>query len=230
MKKVIALFLSVICLLPLIGCAYQNEDAATPTGYSTGKIQQPQVMYSGQVYFYWATGFEEPLPDGYELAGNISVIDNDKEPSEDFHGARVESGQAVYASEADADTVYVKYEKGYAQFTVKEKTEPQNEVLKYFADKYDMTLKLWGPEGHDLYAFYIYPDHAERECHILMPENSDDIAEYQKDLAWEVIGDELIISGAGSQETFKIDILLETATSTTSGRVYKIYGMDLTLE
>ena len=77
MKKVIALFLSVICLLPLIGCACQNEDAATPTGYPTGKIQQPQIMYSGQVYFYWATGFEEPLPDGYELAGNIAVVDND---------------------------------------------------------------------------------------------------------------------------------------------------------
>lgn len=230
MKKLAALLLTVICVLPLIGCAYQNEDAATPTGYHTGKIQQPQIMYNGQVYFYFATGFGEPLPDGYELVGSICVVDNDKEPTEDFHGARVESGQEVYASKANTDSVYMKYEKGYARFTVEEKTEPQNEVLKYFADKYDMTLKLWGPEGHDLYAFYIYPDHAERECHILMPANTDDIAEYQKDLSWEVIGDELMISGAESQETFKIDILLETATSTTSGRVYKIYGMDLPLE
>ena len=230
MKKVIALFLTVICLLSLIGCAYQNEDATTPTGYPTGKIQQPQIMYGGQIYFYLATGFAEPLPDGYELVGSISVVDNDNEPTEDFQGARVELGQAVYASEADVDTVYVKYEKGYAQFAVREKTEPQNEVLKYFADKYDMTFKLWGPEGQDLYAFYIYPDRAEWECHILMRANTDDIEQYQKDLSWEVVGDELIISGAGSREIFKIDILMETAASTTTGRVYKIYGMDPPLE
>lgn len=230
MKKLIALFLSLICVLPLIGCAHQNEDSTTPTGYPTGKIQQPQIMYNGQVYFYFATGFAEPLPDGYELMGSISGVDNDNEPTEDFHGARVELGQEVYASEANTDTVYMKYEKGYAQFAVREKTESQNEVLKYFTDKYDMRFKLWGPEGNDLYAFYIYPDHAEWECHILMPENTDDIEQYQKNLSWEVVGDELIISGAGGQETFKIDISLETATSATTGRVYKIYEMEPPLE
>lgn len=107
-----------------------------------------------------------------------------------------------------------------------EVSEPQNEVLQFFADRYDMRFKLWGPEGNDLYAFYIYPDYAEWECHILMPENTDDIAQYQKDLSWEVVGDELMIRGAGSQETFKIDISADTATSTTTGRVYKIYAMD----
>lgn len=230
MKKLIALFLTWICVLSLAGCGHQNADSTTPTGYPTGKIQQPKIMYNGQVYFYFATGFDEPLPDGFELVGSISVVDNDNEPTEDFHGARVELGQEVYASEANADMVYMKYEKGYAQFAVREKAEPQNEVLKYFADRYDMRFKLWGPEGHDLYAFYIYPDYAEWECHILMPANTDDIAQYQKDLSWEVVGDELMIRGAGSQETFKIDISTETATSTTTGRVYKIYGMDPPIE
>ena len=230
MKKLIALFLTWICVLSLAGCGHQNADSTTPTGYPTGKIQQPQIMYNGQVYFYFATGFDEPLPDGFELVGSISVVDNDNEPTEDFHGARVELGQEVYASEANADMVYMKYEKDYAQFAVREKAEPQNEVLKYFADRYDMRFKLWGPEGHDLYAFYIYPDYAEWECHILMPANTDDIAQYQKDLSWEVVGDELMIRGAGSQETFKIDISTETATSTTTGRVYKIYGMDPPIE
>ena len=226
MKKLIALFLTWICVLSLAGCGHQNADSTTPTGYPTGKIQQPQILYNGQVYFYFATGFAEPLPDGYELVGSISVVDNDNEPTEDFHGARVELGQEVYASEANTDMVYMKYEKGYAQFAVREKAESQNEVLKYFADKYDMRFKLWGPEGNDLYAFYIYPDYAEWECHILMPANTDDIAQYQKDLSWEVVGDELMIRGAGSQETFKIDMSMETATSTTTGRVYKIYAMD----
>lgn len=119
MKKFAALFLALICVLALVGCAAQKETPTTPTGYPTGKIQQPQIMYNSQVYFYFATGFDEPLPDGYALAGSIAFVDNDNEPTEDFHGARVELAQEVYASEADTETVYVKYEKGYAQFSIK---------------------------------------------------------------------------------------------------------------
>jgi hypothetical protein len=223
MKKLIALVLALVCVLALVGCG-QNDDPTTPTGYPTGKIQQPQIMYNGQVYYYFATGFDEPLPDGYELVGSISAVDNDNEPTEDFHGSRVELGQEVYASASNAETVYVKYKKGYAKFVVKSKTEPQNEVMQFFADKYDMKFTLWGPEGQDLYAFYIYPEYAERECHILMPENTDDVAEYHKDLSWEVVDDELIITGEW-QEIFKIDITAETATSKTTGKVYQIYEM-----
>ncbi len=230
MKKGIAMLLVLSCVMALIGCGNQNEESAAPTGYPSGTIQQPQVMYNGQVYFYFATGFDELLPDGFELVGSITVVDNDNGPTDHFHGARVELGQEVYASETNTDTVYIKYEKGYAQFAVREKTEPQNEVMEYFADKYDMMFKLWGPEEHDLYAFYIYPDHAEWECHILMPANTDDIEQYQKNLSWEVVGDELIISGAESHEVFKIDISAETATSATTGRVYKIYEMEPPLE
>jgi len=126
MKKWIALVLALACVLALVGCG-QNEDPTTPTGYPTGKIQQPQIMYNGQVYFYIATGFDEPLPDGYELVGSIAAIDNDNAPAEDFCGARVELGQKVYASEANTETVYVKYEKGYAKFVLKENSKPQPE-------------------------------------------------------------------------------------------------------
>ena len=108
--------------------------------------------------------------------------------------------------------------------SVSAETQTQNEILQFFADTYNMKFTLWGPEGHDLYAFYIYPDHAERECLILMPANTDDVAECIKNLAWEVVGDELIITG-GWQETFKIDITAETATSTATGKVYQIYEM-----
>ena len=118
MKKLIALVLALVCVLALVGCS-QNDDPTTPTGYPTGKIQQPQIMYNGQVYFYFATGFDEPLPNGYTLVGSIAVVDNDNAPTEDFHGARVELAQEVYASEADTENVYVKYEKGYAQFSLK---------------------------------------------------------------------------------------------------------------
>ena len=119
MKKFIALLLALTCVLAMVGCIAIHKDPTTPTGYPTGKIQQPQIMYNGQVYFYFATGFDEPLPDGYALVGSIAVVDNDNEPTEDFHGARVELAQEVYASEADTENVYVKYEKGYAQFSLK---------------------------------------------------------------------------------------------------------------
>ena len=108
--------------------------------------------------------------------------------------------------------------------TVSAETQTQNEILQFFADKYNMKFTLWGPEGHDLYAFYIYPDHAERECLILMPANADDVAECIKNLAWEVVDDELIITGEW-QETFKIDLSAKTATSVATGKVYQIYEM-----
>lgn len=108
--------------------------------------------------------------------------------------------------------------------TTATEAKAQSEVLRFLFDKYDLKFKLWGPEGHDLYAFYIYPDYAERECHILMPANTDDVAEYHKNLSWEVVDEELIITGEW-QETFKIDITAETATSTTTGKVYQIYDM-----
>ena len=121
--RAITIALILVCILGFIGhkkaSEIRNEDTTAPTGYHTGEIQQPQIMYNGQVYFYFATGFNEPLPDGYELVGSIAVVDNDNEPAEDFHGARVELEQEVYASEANTETVYVKYEKGYAQFTIR---------------------------------------------------------------------------------------------------------------
>ena len=226
MKKNSILCLAIVALLlVLAGCDRQDEVVSAPTGYPTGSIQQPQIMYNGRIYYYFATGFDEPLPDGFAFVGGISSVDNDSVPVENLQGARVDPEQAVYASETSADTIYVKYRKGYAEFVVKEE-ESSNEVLQYFEDKYSKKFKLWGPEGHDLYAFHIYPDHAEWECHILMPENTDDIAQYQKDLSWEVAGDELTIRGAGSQETFRIDIAAETATSTTTGRVYQLCAME----
>ena len=57
-----------------------------------------------------------------------------------------------------------------------------------------------------------------------MPANTNDVAEYNKNLAWEVVDDELIITGEW-QETFKIDISAKTATSVATGKVYQIYEM-----
>ncbi len=107
--------------------------------------------------------------------------------------------------------------------------QSSNAVLNFLTLKYGLTFRLWGPEGSDLYAFYIYPDFAEREYQILMPSNSDDASIYHKDLSWRVEDDELFITGDW-QETFKIDLSAETATSAETGKVYQICEMSSPLE
>ena len=111
--------------------------------------------------------------------------------------------------------------------------ETQNEVLKYLENKYALHFTLWSATEQDLYAYHVYPDHADYECHILMPENTDDVEQYWNDLEWEIIDDELIIEnhfGGEWSEAFKIDISAQTATSTKTGRVYQIYEMESPLE
>lgn len=109
----------------------------------------------------------------------------------------------------------------------------QNEVFQFLSDKYNFTFKLWGPVEHDLYVYHIYPDHADYECHIMMPEKTDDIEQYWNDLSWEIIDDELfIINKIGGEwtETFTIDVSAETATSAKTGRVYQICEIEPPLE
>lgn len=215
------------------GVEIGKEEPITPTGYPSGELQQPQIMYDGLIYYYFATGFDEPLPDGYACVGEVAEVDNVNIPQNDFQGARVELKQEVYASEANSDTIYLKYKQGYAQFTVKENPETQNEVLKFLKEEYDLQFTLWGPVDNDLYVFHVYPDHADYECHILMPENTDDVEQYWNDLEWEIIDDELIIKnhvGGEWSEAFKIDISMKTATSAKTGRVYQIYNMDASAE
>ena len=95
------------------------EREITATGYPSGEIQQPQIRYDGKIFFYFATGFDEPLPSGYNRVGNVAAVDNTAEPAADFQGARVDIGQDIYASDSDPDTIYVEYEKGYAAFSIR---------------------------------------------------------------------------------------------------------------
>lgn len=120
MKKLIVMIMISACMVSMTACGSGNNNAeAAQTWYSSEEIQQPEIMYNGQVYRYFATGFDEPLPENFNYVGSISDIDNVNEPKEDFHGARVESGQEVYANETDSDTIYIKYESGYARFSIK---------------------------------------------------------------------------------------------------------------
>ena len=140
MKKLIALFLILTCVLGLAACDSNETDYAetaenrtdvssTPTGVPSGEVQQPQIMYTGLVYSYFATGFDEPLPDGYSCAGMVEeVVENGHTPESECQGASVEWGQEIYALPGVHDTIYVKYENGYARFSLKKENEPQEEL------------------------------------------------------------------------------------------------------
>ena len=115
-KKRIEILLLMLCLLGFSGCASNHEDL-TPTGYPSGEVQRPQIMYNGAIYFYTADGFDQPLPHGYEQRGEVKEVDNRQEPAEDWCGSRVEVGQKIYVSN-DTAKIYVEYETGYAEFAV----------------------------------------------------------------------------------------------------------------
>ena len=104
------------------GVEIGKEEPTTPTGYPSGELQQPQIMYDGLIYYYFATGFDEPLPDGYECVGEVAEVDNVNIPQNDFQGARVELMQEIYVLPGIHDTIYVKYDSGYARFSLKQQT------------------------------------------------------------------------------------------------------------
>ena len=75
-------------------------------------------MYNQQIYCYYATGFDDTLPQNYSKVGEVKAVDNRQKPDEDFKACRLEVGQAVYANTGQdiIDTVYVQYNEGYAKF------------------------------------------------------------------------------------------------------------------
>ncbi|WP_208896029.1 hypothetical protein, partial [Coprococcus sp. ART55/1] len=84
----------------------------------SGMIEQPQVMYDGYIYYYNATGRDEKLPEGYEIAGTIKKVDSKDYPAENFAAAGVdlEAGQEIYISTTEKNVIYLKYDSGYARF------------------------------------------------------------------------------------------------------------------
>lgn len=116
MKKVIVLILTIICLFGLIGCVSNNDKGITPTGYPSDEVQRQQIMYNGAIYYYTANGFDNQLPDGYTLVGEVQEVDNKHEPTTNWCGSRVDVGQKIYASDSKSN-IYLEYETGYAEFT-----------------------------------------------------------------------------------------------------------------
>ncbi len=118
MKKIVFLVITLllICLLP--GCQKKSDNNPTPTGHPSNEIDQPQIMYNDTIFYYWATGFDEELPNNYIYVGTVEEVDNEIPPSENFVGSRIDVGQKIYANDKKSDTIYVEYENGYARFSL----------------------------------------------------------------------------------------------------------------
>ena len=110
--KVLKIFIVMLGVFLLTACG-KSDNAATSTGYASNEIEQPQIMYNDEIYYYGATGFDEELPADCVKIGTVKHTDNKNAPTENFSGARVDEGQELYYGD---NTLFVKYESGYARF------------------------------------------------------------------------------------------------------------------
>lgn len=123
-RKVIFIGAAVLFIMACTACGSSEGNvsgtngAETSTGVESGMIEQPQVMYDGYIYYYNATGRDEKLPEGYEIAGTIKKVDSKDYPAENFAAAGVdlEAGQEIYISTTEKNVIYLKYDSGYARF------------------------------------------------------------------------------------------------------------------
>lgn len=123
-RKVIFIGAAVLFIMACTACGSSEGNvsgtngAETSTGVESGMIEQPQVMYDGYIYYYNATGRDEKLPEGYEIAGTIKKVDSKDYPAENFAaaGVDIEVGQEIYISTTEKNVIYLKYDSGYARF------------------------------------------------------------------------------------------------------------------
>lgn len=123
-RKVIFIGAAVLSIMAYTACGNSGGNvsgtngAETSTGVESGMIEQPQVMYDGYIYYYNATGRDEKLPEGYEIAGTTKKVDSKDYPAENFAAAGVdlEAGQEIYISTTEKNVIYLKYDSGYARF------------------------------------------------------------------------------------------------------------------
>jgi hypothetical protein len=102
-----------------VGISAEATRVTVQTGYPSGEIQRPQVMFRGNIYVYSGDGRDLPLPDGFSKVGAVASLNNDPLTfSGEFTGSRVTIGQEIFASSAHIDRIYLAYEEGYARFDI----------------------------------------------------------------------------------------------------------------
>ncbi len=128
-RRGIVICAAMISIMACTACGNSGRDVSgangkgtstgeVSTGLHRGVIEQPQVMYNGKMYYYFATGRDEALPEGYESAGVIDTVDRSDPPTKNYSAAGIdlEIGQEIYVSEAEKNVIYLKYDSGYARF------------------------------------------------------------------------------------------------------------------
>ena len=170
-RKGIFIGAAVLSIMACTACGSSDGNVSgtngveTSTGVESGMIEQPQVMYDGYIYYYNATGRDEKLPEGYEIAGTIKKVDSKDYPAENFAAAGVdlEAGQEIYISTTEKNVIYLKYDSGYARFErspeevaveeqdEKKAAEKENgiEANSEMADNMDASME----EGYGEYGF-----------------------------------------------------------------------------
>ena len=112
---------SMVCIVCYLGLTLSScRDTSFQSTENTGGISG-EIMYNQQVYYYYATGFNDVLPENYLKVGEVKAVNNKEKPTEDFMACRLDIGQAIYANvEQDiSNPIYLQYEGGYAQFYLK---------------------------------------------------------------------------------------------------------------
>lgn len=125
MRRILTAVLCLTILLTLCCCASKvstdsttSESELTPTGLSEGQIAPPQVMYNGEIYLYrYSCPGQNGAPNGFEVVGQIKLVDDLNVPVEDMCAGGVEiafkPGQDIYASEEDDSRICVHCDEGY---------------------------------------------------------------------------------------------------------------------
>lgn len=105
MKRIVIALLVSLSLFLFSACV---NEATEPTGVSG--IEQPQIMYDGDIYYYNFDGLISSIPSSFSLIGTIQKVDVTTEPQSDFEASGVDlvAGMEIYAAtEDDPDSIAV---------------------------------------------------------------------------------------------------------------------------
>lgn len=160
-RRGIVICAAIISIMACTACGNSGEGVSgangnvtstgeNSTGMDRGVIEQPQVMYNGKMYYYFATGRDEALPEGYEGAGVIDTVDRSDPPTKNYSAAGIDLkiGQEIYISKEEKNVIYLKYDSGYARFERRpEEVAAEEEADKQAAEEEKKT----GEENKDIH-------------------------------------------------------------------------------
>ena len=99
MKRLAAFFLMLLMISLLWAC---HKEELVPTGYPSGEVQRPFLVYHGTLYVYADELLEHTaLPLNCSEIGRIASVDNKNMPQEDFAASRMDVGTVLYSTDEE---------------------------------------------------------------------------------------------------------------------------------